>query len=151
MAVFLPISYLDGVKPFKTGWRVEVKVLHTWKQYSRMSGETLEVILADQKGQKIYASVKKDHVKTFEKNLREDEEMVYLSANSIDPTDIASTKNPVFTPDFLNSTRVSGLPKHCLRLKIGTPVMFLRNLDPKGGLCNGTKLQITQMARKEFI
>ncbi|EOA22562.1 hypothetical protein CARUB_v10003223mg [Capsella rubella] len=70
----------------------------------------------------------------------------YLSADSIDPTDSDSLSNPVVTPDFLNSIKLSGLPHHCLRLKIGAPVMLLRNIDPKGGLCNGTRLQITQMA-----
>jgi len=49
------------------------------------------------------------------------------------------------TPDFLNSVKVSGLPNHRLRLKIGCPLMLPRNIDPVGGLMNGTKLQITQM------
>ncbi|XP_010451894.1 PREDICTED: uncharacterized protein LOC104734087 [Camelina sativa] len=74
------------------------------------------------------------------------EERIYLSADSIDPTDSDSLSNPAITPDFLNSIKISGLPKHDLRLKIGAPVMLLRNIDPKGGLCNGTRLQITQMA-----
>ncbi|KAL9812022.1 putative DNA helicase [Arabidopsis thaliana] len=73
------------------------------------------------------------------------ESVTYLSADSIDPQDAASLNNPVFTPDFLNSIKLSSLPNHNLTLKIGTPVMLLRNIDPKGGLCNGTRLQVTQM------
>ncbi|XP_023644880.1 uncharacterized protein LOC17896811 [Capsella rubella] len=76
----------------------------------------------------------------------ESEERIYLSADSIDPTDSDSLTNPVITPDFLNSIKLSGMPHHALRLKIGAPVMLLRNIDPKGGLCNGTRLQITQLA-----
>ncbi|XP_010445523.1 PREDICTED: uncharacterized protein LOC104728200 [Camelina sativa] len=75
----------------------------------------------------------------------ESEEMTYLSVDSIDPTYVDSLKNPAITPDFLNSIKLSGLPHHTLRLKVGAPVMLLRNIDPKGGLCNGTRLQITQM------
>lgn len=73
------------------------------------------------------------------------DERIYLSADSIDPSDSDSLNNPVITPDFLNSIKLSGLPHHALRLMIGAPVMLLRNIDPKGGLCNGTRLQITQL------
>lgn len=65
--------------------------------------------------------------------------MVYLSANNIDPTDLESQTNHVFTQDFLNSITISGLPNHTLHLKVGAPVMLLRNIDPKEGLCNDTR------------
>ncbi|XP_010497048.1 PREDICTED: uncharacterized protein LOC104774082 [Camelina sativa] len=80
-----------------------------------------------------------------ERLLEKLQEMMYLSADSIDPQDSESINNPVFSSDFLNSIKLSGLPDHSLRLKIGAFVMLLRNIDPKGGLCNGTRLQITQM------
>ncbi|XP_076935519.1 uncharacterized protein LOC143602210 [Bidens hawaiensis] len=42
--------------------------------------------------------------------------------------------------EFLNSLNVGGLPPHKLLLKIGCPVILLRNLNPSDGLCNGTRL-----------
>ncbi|KAG7589037.1 hypothetical protein ISN44_As07g013540 [Arabidopsis suecica] len=78
----------------------------------------------------------------------EGEERLYLSSDSVDPSDIGGKNNPVITSEFLNSLKVSGLPNHGIRLKVGCPVMLLRNLDPRGGLMNGTRLQITQMSDK---
>ena len=69
-----------------------------------------------------------------------------MSSDSIDPADLNSRDDSVFTPDFLNSIKTSGLPDHYLRLRIGTPVMLIRNIDPNDGLCNGTRLQIIQLA-----
>jgi ATP-dependent DNA helicase PIF1 len=42
--------------------------------------------------------------------------------------------------------RTSGLPNHKIKLKVGTPIMLLRNLDQVQGLCNGTRLIVTRMA-----
>lgn len=32
---------------YKTQWRIQVKVLHSWRQYTPKSGETLKMILSD--------------------------------------------------------------------------------------------------------
>lgn len=53
----------------------------------------------------------------------------------------------IHTPEFLNTINASGLPLHKIRLKVGVPVMLMRNLDPTTGLCNGTRLIITKMGR----
>nr|AAD25596.1 putative helicase [Arabidopsis thaliana] len=74
------------------------------------------------------------------------EELTFLSSDSLDTADIGSRNNPVLTPEFLNNVKVLGLSNHKLRLKIGSPVMLLRNIDPIGGLMNGTRLQIMQMS-----
>ncbi|XP_031116779.1 uncharacterized protein LOC116020446 [Ipomoea triloba] len=50
------------------------------------------------------------------------------------------------TPEFLNGLKASGIPNHSLTLKIGSPVMLLRNIDHSMGLCNGTRLIITRLS-----
>ena len=77
-----------------------------------------------------------------------DEEKVYLSYDSpihrnLNDDDIDN----VHTPEFLNTITASELPNHKLRLKVGVPVMLLRNIDTRYGLCNGTRLVITRMGR----
>ncbi|XP_056860125.1 uncharacterized protein LOC130508569 [Raphanus sativus] len=73
------------------------------------------------------------------------DEKIYISADSIDPSDKIALNNEALGPDFLNTIKVSGLPNHSLRLKVGCPVMVLRNIDPSAGLMNGTRLQITEL------
>jgi ATP-dependent DNA helicase PIF1 len=61
-----------------------------------------------------------------------------LSADSV--VDAADASR--FPVEVLNQLSELGLPPHKLMLKDGCPVMLLRNLDPKRGLCNGTRLQV---------
>ncbi|KAG5553295.1 hypothetical protein RHGRI_011230 [Rhododendron griersonianum] len=49
-----------------------------------------------------------------------------------------------YPPKFLNSLNPSGLPLFKLDLKIGCPIMLLRNIPPKAGLCNGTRLIVVR-------
>ncbi|XP_010423747.1 PREDICTED: uncharacterized protein LOC104708820 [Camelina sativa] len=54
------------VRPYKTAWRVQVKVLHAWRQ---STGESLELIVSDSLGKKIHASVKKELVTKYANRL----------------------------------------------------------------------------------
>ncbi|PIA24735.1 hypothetical protein AQUCO_57600001v1 [Aquilegia coerulea] len=40
------------------------------------------------------------------------------------------------------------LPPFKLQLKVGCPIMLLRNLQPRDGLCNGTRLMVIQFATR---
>ena len=48
-------------------------------------------------------------------------------------------------PELLHSLKISGLPNHCLELKVGASVILLRNLNQPIGLCNDTRLVVTKM------
>ncbi|XP_024980848.1 uncharacterized protein LOC112517694 [Cynara cardunculus var. scolymus] len=49
-------------------------------------------------------------------------------------------KNNIYPMEFLNSSTISGLPPHYFHLKIGCPIILLRNIDPSNGLCNSGRL-----------
>ncbi|KAL4590844.1 hypothetical protein LXL04_003787 [Taraxacum kok-saghyz] len=63
------------------------------------------------------------------------EQRVYYSFDEAE-----DDKNNFYPMEFLNSLNVSGLPPHYLRLKIGCPIILLRDIDHSNGLCNGTRL-----------
>jgi ATP-dependent DNA helicase PIF1 len=65
------------------------------------------------------------------------EQMLYYSFDTVmdDP-------NNYYPSEFLNTLTPNGLPPHILKLKVGCPIMLLRNIDPANGLCNGTRLVV---------
>ena len=67
----------------------------------------------------------------------------YLSADSI----LENDHHDAIPSEYLNSMSISGLPDHDLKLKIGAPVMLLRNLQggQNNSLRNGTRMIIVNM------
>ena len=81
-------------------------------------------------------------------NLFPGDEREYCSADTYTmetPTEHINNDIPV---EFLHSLNASGLPVAHLRLKEGCPIMILRNIDSKKGLCNGTRATITRMSSR---
>nr|XP_009803713.1 PREDICTED: ATP-dependent DNA helicase PIF1-like [Nicotiana sylvestris] len=76
-------------------------------------------------------------------------EKSYLSSDTICSSDQTySALKHVHTPEILNTIKCSGVPNHALTLKVGVPMMLLRNIDQSAGLCNGTKLIITKLGNQ---
>jgi len=76
------------------------------------------------------------------------DEETYLSADSICKAASNVQDQDIMYPiEFLNSLKFPGIPNHKLRLKVGIPIMLLRNLNQSAGLCNGTRLLVTQLSK----
>ncbi|XP_019198166.1 PREDICTED: uncharacterized protein LOC109191991 [Ipomoea nil] len=88
-----------------------------------------------------------DEVNDYMSSLNAAECRTYYSSDSACP--IENTLDAVaalHTPELLNGLKCSGLPNHSLTLKVGSPIMLLRNIDHSAGLCNGTRLIISKLA-----
>ncbi|XP_076886945.1 uncharacterized protein LOC143536652 [Bidens hawaiensis] len=78
------------------------------------------------------------------------DEVQYLSSDSLaESEDVSDAVDPqLYSPDLLNGLKMSGMPNHRLCLKVGVPIMLLRNINHKKGLCNGTRLQAVSLGRR---
>ncbi|CAI0427052.1 unnamed protein product [Linum tenue] len=70
----------------------------------------------------------------------------YYSSDSLQlSTETADLFDESYPTEFLNILTFNGVPEHELTLKVCTPVMLLRNLNPALGLCNSTRIMITTL------
>ncbi|CAD6244437.1 unnamed protein product [Miscanthus lutarioriparius] len=70
----------------------------------------------------------------------------YLSCDKIAKSPGTHDSYDLLYPiEFFNSLNGNNFPQHRLLLKKGVPIMMLRNLDQAGGLCNGTRLIVTNI------
>ena len=66
-----------------------------------------------------------------------DQAVLYKSVDTVlEPNEAVN-----YPSEFLNSVDLSGFPPHVLQLKIGVPIILLRNINPPK-LCNGTRLAV---------
>ncbi|XP_074114110.1 ATP-dependent DNA helicase pif1-like [Cotesia typhae] len=86
-----------------------------------------------------------DRINTLLIEQQTTEHMKYESVDTV-----IEVEETVYYPvEFLHTLNSPGIPPHILHLKIGTPIMLLRNLNPPK-LCNGTRLQVKTL-RKNLI
>ena len=67
----------------------------------------------------------------------------YYGIDSIvNDSSITAEEEEAYPVEFLNTISATGLPSQKLTLKVGAPVILLRNLDSSRGLTNGTRLLV---------
>ncbi|CAN7083733.1 unnamed protein product [Brassica oleracea var. botrytis] len=63
------VSLLKTIKPYKQGWRIQVKLVHSWRQKTNYGGDTLELIFADESGDKIHCTYKRTYIQRTQPDL----------------------------------------------------------------------------------
>ncbi|XP_057432558.1 uncharacterized protein LOC130725335 [Lotus japonicus] len=76
------------------------------------------------------------------------DETEYLSCDTPCKSDEDSGVNAEwFTSEFLNDFKCSGIPNHAIKLKVGVPIMLIRNIYQGAGLCNGTRMIVNALTK----
>ncbi|XP_074283444.1 uncharacterized protein LOC141607992 [Silene latifolia] len=89
-----------------------------------------------------------DYINSYMTELLPGDEVTYRSCDEICSSSTECEEHFTSYPtEYLNSLVLQGLPRHELKLKIGMPVILLRNISPARGLCNGTRLIITRLGK----
>eukprot|EP00889_Picochlorum_renovo_P007393 jgi/Picre1/34423/NNA_001892.t1 len=70
-----------------------------------------------------------------------EEDRLFVSINGI--TDGWHQRDDAYPEEYLASIKESGLPPHVIRLKVGAPIIALRNITK--GVSNGTRLVVTKI------
>ncbi|EOA28676.1 hypothetical protein CARUB_v10024900mg [Capsella rubella] len=90
-----------------------------------------------------------DEVNNYMLSCLKGEQKEYLSSDTIgDDKEEVANQHILYPTDFLNTLKFSGIPNHKLDLKIDAPIMLLRNINQREGLCNGTRLIITRLGKR---
>ena len=71
----------------------------------------------------------------------------FTSVDTVDDLDDAT----MFPTEYLNTLSLTGLTEHELNLKIDTVVVLLRNMDIKGGHCNGTRYLVKHIGQFRLV
>ncbi|KAI5711550.1 hypothetical protein M8J75_001284 [Diaphorina citri] len=75
----------------------------------------------------------------------------YLSATSLVHTGRFGKRSQVEDSRYLESLSCETLPCHRLELKIGVPVLLMRDIDIQLGLCTGTRLIVVQLLKHSIL
>ena len=70
----------------------------------------------------------------------------FEAVNNVNVDEGAAAAEP-FAVVYLQSINLASIPPSCLKLKIGAPLILLRNLSPREGMCNGTRMRVLGISR----
>ncbi|XP_074282720.1 uncharacterized protein LOC141607260 [Silene latifolia] len=73
------------------------------------------------------------------------DEVIAKSADRIYPLINGRNMENLYPTEFLNSLWFQGLPNHEIHLKVGCPIILMRNINQAAGMCNVTRLIVVRI------
>ncbi|CAN6935972.1 unnamed protein product [Brassica oleracea] len=67
------------LSPAKTTWKIKVKIIRLWRQYSTGDIDSIEMVLINSNGDTIHATVNEDVVPIFESFLEEGDSKIFIN------------------------------------------------------------------------
>uniref|UniRef100_A0A0D3CT35 ATP-dependent DNA helicase n=1 Tax=Brassica oleracea var. oleracea TaxID=109376 RepID=A0A0D3CT35_BRAOL len=90
-----------------------------------------------------------DEINAYTISKTDGEARAYYSYDNFEVSETQSNQNDtLYAIEYLNSMEFPGLPSHKLTLKVGAPIMLLRNINQTKGLCNGTPMILTHIGER---
>ncbi|CAG9791795.1 unnamed protein product [Diatraea saccharalis] len=114
----------------------EAQLVHNQLQESHNTHSLFEELMATPGAPSTQFAIRPDSV-VLHHHTQDGASRVYTSIDTV----MASDDSTAYPVEFVNSLELTGVPPHKLELKVGVPVLLMRNLDAPR-LCNGTRLQI---------
>ncbi|KAF3588730.1 hypothetical protein F2Q69_00031361 [Brassica cretica] len=125
-AFFDDVNYLN---PSKTSWKIKVKIIRLWRQHSRGTIDSIEMVLVDSNGDTIHATVNESVVPIFEAFLEEDDSRIFINIKiAAAGGSYRLTRHP-YKVEFQANTRIRFCDDLPYRLTGLTPAKFLDILD----------------------
>lgn len=81
---------------------------------------------------------------TLIRELPSDGARIYRSFDSV----VNDCDQHNFPTEYLNTLQLSSIPPHVLELRIGCPIMLIRNLDIRNGFVNGSRYIVTGLGER---
>ncbi|GJZ88908.1 DNA helicase [Tanacetum coccineum] len=117
--------------------------------YDKMTLRTPSIITLQKKAIVCPKNESADMINSKVLEMVQGEMTTYLSHDeAIPPECDGANTEMLYHVEHLNTLKFPGFPPHRLELKMGAPVMLLRNVNVAGGLYNGTRMIVRQMMTK---
>ncbi|KAF8091968.1 hypothetical protein N665_0430s0008 [Sinapis alba] len=147
------LDFVSDLKPYKSMWKIRVKVIRLWKQYSGVVGETIEMVLVDSKGDMIHGTVKKELVTQFDPFISAGVTKLMVNFTVTNSAGSYRTTKHLYRIVFLPTTRVRVCDDLPINLTGLNPVSYGSVLD---GTLNSDYLvdvigQIVEVSHVEVV